>query len=175
MNVVIETPRLLVRPLVADDLDDLARLYADPEVRRYFPDRTLDREQTREQLEWFANGDNPGYPDCGLWATIDKATGAFAGRSGLLRWEIDGREETEIAYMLGQEFWGRGLGNEVAAALVRHGFERLRLARLIALVHPDNRASIATAEKAGLSFERAVEIEGSAARLYSIHRRVTPE
>lgn len=172
MHVVIETPRLLLRPLVAGDLDDLARLYADPEVRRYFPDGTLDREETRGELEWFANGDNPGYPELGLWATIDRETGAFVGRSGLLRWEIDGREETEIAYMIAQDFWHRGLGGEVANALVRHGFERLGFRRLIALVHPENLASVRTAEKAGLRFERMVDFEGSAARLYSIRNLV---
>lgn len=168
MHVIIETPRLLLRPLVPGDLDDLSQLYADPDVRRYFPNGTLDREATREELEWFTNGDNPGFPELGLWATIDKETGAFIGRCGLLRWEIDGHEETEIAYMIARKFWRRGLGGEVAQALVRHGFDRLGLRRLIALVHPENLASMRTAEKAGLSFERMVQFEGGAARLYSI-------
>lgn len=168
MPVIVETPRLLLRPLVPGDLDDLARLYADPEVRRYFPDGTLDQEQTRDELEWFVNGDNPGYPDCGLWATIERQSGAFIGRCGLLRWEIDGREETEIAYMIAPKFWRRGFGGEVANALVRHGFDRLGFKRLIALIHPDNLASMRTAESAGLAFERMVEFEDGIARLYSI-------
>lgn len=168
MHVIIETPRLLLRPLVAGDLDDLGQLYADPDVRRYFPDGTLDREATRDELEWFANGDNPGFPELGLWAAIDRQTGVFVGRCGLLRWEIDGREETEIAYMIARRFWRRGLGGEAANALVRHGFDRLGLRRLIALIHPENLASMRTAEKAGLAFERMVQFEGGAARLYSI-------
>lgn len=171
MEINIETPRLLLRSIVATDLDDLARLYADPEVRRYFPDGTRDREQTREELEWFANGDNPGYPECRLWAIIDKEAGAFVGRCALLRWEIEGRDETEIAYMLARNAWGQGLGGEVATALVRHGFDRLGFRRLIALIHPDNVASMRTAEKAGLAFERLVDFKDGAARLYSIDKR----
>jgi ribosomal-protein-alanine N-acetyltransferase len=170
MHVIVETTRLLLRPLVAGDLDDLADLYADPEVRRHFPNGTLDRDETLEELEWFAHGDNPGYPEHGLWATIEKDTGAFVGRCGLLRWEIDGREETEIAYMLARRHWRRGLGGEVAGALVRHGFEQLGSRRLIALVHPDNAASMRVAEGAGLTFERMVAFEDGPAKLYGIRR-----
>ena len=74
--------------------------------------------------------------------------------------------------MIARQYWRRGLGGEVANALVRHGFDRLGLRRLIALVHPDNLASMRTAEKAGLAFERLVEFEGGDARLYSIRNLV---
>jgi len=37
---VLETDHLRLRRLVAGDLDALAALYADPEVRRYFPEGT---------------------------------------------------------------------------------------------------------------------------------------
>ena len=38
---VLETERLVLRHLTLDDLDELAALYRDPEVRRYFPEGTL--------------------------------------------------------------------------------------------------------------------------------------
>ena len=49
---VIETERLALRHLTMDDLDALALIYRDPEVRKYFPEGTLTYEQTREELEW---------------------------------------------------------------------------------------------------------------------------
>lgn len=49
---VLETERLVLRHLTLGDLDELAALYRDPEVRRYFPVGTLTYEQTREELEW---------------------------------------------------------------------------------------------------------------------------
>jgi hypothetical protein len=49
---ILETERLALRPLVPDDLDALAALYGDPEVRRYFPEGTLTYEETRQELEW---------------------------------------------------------------------------------------------------------------------------
>ena len=49
----LETDRLLMRRLVATDLDELYALYRDPEIRRYFPEGTLTRAETQEELEWF--------------------------------------------------------------------------------------------------------------------------
>ena len=49
---IIETERLELRPLTMDDLDALALIYSDPEVRKYFPEGTLTHVQTREELEW---------------------------------------------------------------------------------------------------------------------------
>jgi RimJ/RimL family protein N-acetyltransferase len=60
------------------------------------------------------------------------------------------------------------LGAEIVQALVCYGFERLRLPRLIALIDPENRASIGTAEKAGLRFERQIELEGPSCLLHAI-------
>src|SRR5690606_18695582 len=87
---IIETERLTLRRLVRSDLDDLARIYADADVRRYFPEGTLTREETEEELEWFLDG-HPDDPRLGLWATIHRQTGRFIGRCGLLVWTIDGR------------------------------------------------------------------------------------
>ena len=50
--IVLRTERLVLRRLTIGDFDALAELYADPEVRRYFPEGTLTREETREELEW---------------------------------------------------------------------------------------------------------------------------
>jgi ribosomal-protein-alanine N-acetyltransferase len=86
-GVVCETERLVLRLLTADDLDALAALYADPEVRRYFPGGTLDRDETREEIEWMLEVDHAQY-GLGLWATVDRATGALIGRCGLLPFTI---------------------------------------------------------------------------------------
>jgi len=165
--IVLETPRLLMRRLEPGDLDSLSALYADRDIRRYFPEGMLTREETAEELDWFRNG-HPQDARLGLWATIEKASGKFIGRCGLLRWEIEGREEIEIAYLIARSHWQQGFGAEAARALVAHGFEPLGLTRLIALVHPDNIASARTAERAGLQFENALVLDGMSCHLYAI-------
>jgi [ribosomal protein S5]-alanine N-acetyltransferase len=147
---VLRTGRLLLRELTMADLDPLAALYRDPGVRRYFPDGTRTYEQTREELAWTIDVHYARY-GYGLWAAIVADTGAFAGRCGLLHWEIDGRPEVEVAYLLDPAVWGRGLATEAARAIAAHAFATLPVDRLVALIDPANAASRRVAEKIGMT------------------------
>jgi [ribosomal protein S5]-alanine N-acetyltransferase len=183
---VLETDRLLLRPLTMDDLDALATIYADAEVRRFFPEGTLSVEETREELEWFIDVYDGRY-GFGLWATIHKDSAAFIGRCGLLPWRVIRSEpgrlaldhadefpdeeaayEVELAYLLAKERWGQGLATEAARAIVDDAFGRLRLPRLICLVDPGNGASLKVARNVGLEPDGDVELEGEVFPLYSI-------
>ena len=171
--IILETPRLFLRRLVPDDLDALYALYRDPEMRRYFPvegalpDRTLTREETLEELEWFLNG-HPRHPELGLWATILKETGEFIGRCGLLPWPIDGQDEVEVAYMIDKRYWRRGLGVEAARGIRDYAFEQLGLSRLICMIDGENAASIGVATAIGMTFEREAVDEHGPHLIYSM-------
>jgi len=151
--VILETKRLTLRHLEFGDLDSLFRLYRDPEMRRHFPDGTLTLDQTKDELEWFLHG-HPDNPTLGLWATLDRQTGNFLGRCGLLPWTIDGKAEIELAYMIDKARWGEGLATEAARGIIEHAREQLGLNRLICLIMPGNVASAAVATKVGMVFER---------------------
>jgi len=91
----------------------------------------------------------------------------------LLPWEIDGRLEIEIAYLLDKSFWGRGLATESARGLMEYGFEKLHLTHLICLIDPDNIASQRVAERIGMTLERKVDgIDGDQfpTLIYSIQK-----
>jgi [ribosomal protein S5]-alanine N-acetyltransferase len=182
---VLETKRLILRELNLDDLDALAAIYRDPDVRRYFPEGTLTYDETKEELEWIIDVYYGRY-GFGLWATILKETGEFIGRCGLIPWTIlptptgelalggtgdhpIGPEgsEMEVAYLLAKKHWGQGLGTEAAQAVVDYGFERLGLERFICLFDPENAASRRVAEKIGMTFERDVDLDGERVPLYS--------
>ncbi len=169
--IVLETARLVLRRLVVDDLDALSALYRDPEIRRHFPDGTRTRDETLEELTWFLNG-HPRDPRLGLWATVEKGTGAFIGRCGLLPWTIEGRHEVEVAYLLDRAYWGRGLASEAARGIVQHAFAVLDVARLIALVDPANVASQRVATSAGMRWSGELDAsdEGAPARVYAVTR-----
>jgi RimJ/RimL family protein N-acetyltransferase len=168
---ILETPRLLLRHLLPDDLDSLFTLYSDPEIRRYFPEGTLTYAETKEELEWFLHG-HPDYPELGLWATIHKETGRFIGRCGLLPWTIDEQFEVEVAYLLAKEFWGQGLATEAAQAILDYGFGKLGLHRLVCLIDRENLASIRVASKIGMTFEKEGRDEKGPFLLYSIARNM---
>lgn len=172
MTIVLETERLILRRLVIEDLNDLFVLYSDPEIRKYFPDGAKNFNDTKEELEWYLNG-HPEHPELGLWATIHKETGKFIGRCGLLPWEIDGKLEVEIAYLLDKTYWHQGLATDAALGIMKYGFENLNLSRLICLMHPENLASRRVAERIGMKLENRVDgIAGDSfpTLIYSISR-----
>lgn len=154
--MILETPRLALRHLEPSDLDALFVLYRDPEIRRYFPDGTRTLEETKRELEWFQHG-HPEFPRLGLWATVERSSGAFLGRCGLLPWEIDGKAEVELAFLIAKARWGEGLATEAALAIANYARLQLGLRRLICLVAPGNVASIRVATKVGMCFEREHE------------------
>lgn len=164
--IILETERLILRHLETGDTDALFALYRDPEMRRFYPEGTLSRAETEEEIAWFLNG-HPRHPELGLWATIHKPSGQFLGRCGLLPWQIDGRDEVEVAYLIDKNFWGQGLATEAAGAIVRYAYERLGLQRLVCLIEEGNDASIRVAEKIGMRFERAAEDEHGPFLLYT--------
>jgi len=167
---VVETARLVLRDLTPDDLEALAALYADPEIRRYFPDGVRTFEETRAELAWIIDVYYGRY-GYGLWATVLKETGTFIGRCGLLPWEIDGRTEVEVAYLLDKRYWGRGLATEAARAIVDHAFATLPVDRLICMVDPENAASRGVAVKVGMTmlWDDYVDEYGPA-HVYAIQR-----
>jgi len=170
-TLILETKRLLLRRQVIEDLDALWELYCDPEITKYIPDAPRSRAEAREELEWHMNG-HPRHPELGLWATIHKETGLFIGRCGLLPWSIEGQQEVEVAYTLARDYWGQGLATEAARGILQYGFERLKLARLICMIDPENFASRRVAEKIGMTLEKKLDgIDGDnyPVLIYSTH------
>jgi ribosomal-protein-alanine N-acetyltransferase len=156
MAIILETPRLILRHLVMDDLEKLFTLYSDSEIRRYFPDGVKNYKDTKDELEWYLNG-HPEHPKFGLWATVHKETGIFIGRCGLLPWEIDGKLEIEVAYLIDKKFWHQGLATEAAAGILAYAFDNLNLSRIICLMHPANIASQRVAQRLGMTLEGSAD------------------
>jgi ribosomal-protein-alanine N-acetyltransferase len=165
--IVLETDRLLLRHLEPADLGPLYALYRDPEIRKYYPDGTRTLEETKAELEWFQHG-HPRRPELGLWATVDRKTGEFLGRCGLLPWNIQGTDEVELASMIKKERWREGLATEAARGIIKHAHEVLGISRLVCLVMPGNAASAGLAERLGMSFEREFTDEYGPSHLYAL-------
>jgi ribosomal-protein-alanine N-acetyltransferase len=152
--VNLVTPRLILRPPVEEDLPAPAAIHADPEVMRFWP-RPYTLDESREVLAWMMKQHREhGY---GLCATIDRETGAFIGRCGLLRQEIDGELHLEVGYMLARSHWGRGLATEAARASAGYAFRELGVGHVISLIQPANVASIRVAERNGMRPVREID------------------
>ena len=167
--MILETNRLILRHFLPEDLDALAALYSDPEIRHFFPDGVRTYDETREEMEYYFNG-HQKFPDLGLWATILKETGQLIGRCGLLPWTIDDVLEVEIAYLIEKAFWGQGLATESALGIRNHAFDKLGLTRLVCLIDEEHLASIRVAEKIGMAFEKEGEDALGPFHLYTINK-----
>ena len=152
-RIDLETSRLLLRPLILEDVDWLANLYTDPEVSRFLPDGACELEQARRTAEAVVSLD---LMRChfGIWAIQDKASGVIHGWTELskLRPWSGPSDEIALSYVLRRASWGRGIATEAAGRLLRHAFETQQLERVMAVIMAGNTASKRVLEKLGMRF-----------------------
>ncbi|HIE6628002.1 GNAT family N-acetyltransferase [Bacillus luti] len=166
---MFHTDRLQFRKYTMDDLQFYASLWGNEKVMRYIGNGALKTYmQCKKSLEeWVI----PSYKSgLGLFVLIEKETGIRIGHAGLVKQNIDGKEEIEIGYWLLPQYWGKGYAKEAAAAFRDYGFQALRINRLISLINPNHPASIFVARKTGLSYEKTTSFHGMDVLVYSIKR-----
>lgn len=164
---IIETDRLTLRGFVSKDLDRLAEMLDKPEVMRYMPGgKPFPRERAEATLRnilnhWEKNA-------FGWWAVDHKADTRLIGWCGL--GIVDELGETEVAYLFDEPYWGKGIATEAAHASLRYGFEELKLDRVIALAHTENKASQRVMQKNGMVYEAVLHLWGLDLVKYAITR-----
>jgi RimJ/RimL family protein N-acetyltransferase len=158
MDKVIDTGRLILRRFYENDLEAFFQLCSQPQVIRYaqsVPLASLAEARELMQTAPFHDYATYGY---GRFACVWKETGDVIGFSGVKYVPEIG--DTELGYRFLPEFWGRGLATEAGRASIEFARTELRLARLVALVHPENVASAGVLTKLGFSVERALRYSG---------------
>jgi len=167
--LIFETDRLLLRQQVRGDLDELWEFHLNPENIRYYHDAPATFEEVKEQLEWDLDWyqQNAGL---GTWAILHKESGKLVGLCSLMPWTVDGIEEVEMAYILAEECRGQGLGTELSRGVIKYGFEKLKLSRIISLIEPENMLSRHVVEKAGMKFEKQSQDETGPVMVYAVER-----
>ena len=157
--LVAETPRLVIRHLSANDADAMEAIFCDPEVMRYSEDGVQTPEFVRV---WVANmiSYDPVW-GLGIWALIEKVTRDLIGYVGLSRFPNRcGPHETELGFRLARPYWGRGYATEAARGACDYALHRLLLPRIIAMIDPDNVASVRVVEKIGMTRESEIMFRG---------------
>ena len=140
----LETPRLILRPPRAEDLDPWSDLMQD-EVAARFIGGVTSRPICWRQLmtmigAWYSEG-------FAMFSVIEKSTGRWVGRVG--PWRPDGWPGDEIGWAVSRQCWGRGYAVEGAIAAANWAFDTLGWSEMIHSIAPDNLASQRVAEKLG--------------------------
>lgn len=153
----LTTDRLVLRPLVSQDVGNLAHLLAQPVVMQYITGHPLSYAQTRDGLrQQLMHHEQYGFGFC---AVILKANGAFIGRGGLKPRESPNGITGELSWLLSMDYWGRGLATELGQASIEYGVTDLRLGRIFATTYRANRASVRVMEKLGMRLVRVDDDE----------------
>ena len=142
----LETPRLRLRPRTPSDFDACFAMDQDPEVARFIWGEPPEPESYREVLRGRFASDWP--PEGGIWTVEERAAPGCLGWCGLFPLEETGL--IEIGYRYLPKAWGRGIASEAAARALDHGFRVFGFDPIVAVIHPENRASQRVAEKIGL-------------------------
>ena len=169
-EIVLATPRLILRPFRPEDAEDFHRnVMADEEVMRFLLG-VKSFEETQAFLNSRARIPQEGKP--GLWAITLKGDPAdeVVGYVGFLVQELEGEPVEEISYRLASRLWGRGLATEAACPARDWFFEHVQNSHFIAFIEAVNARSIAVAEKVGISYWRDDVVKEIAVRTYRLCR-----
>ena len=163
----IETPRLQLRQFVPNDLDELYRLYSDPDLMRYIGKGIRTKNETETALLSILKHYEHGF---GMWAVISKDDNKLIGRCGLCF--LDNTPEVELGYLLDKSYWRKGLATEASHASLNYGFEVVKLDKIIAIAQPENIASRRVMEKVGMKYEKDAYFYNKDVVYYAISRAV---
>jgi RimJ/RimL family protein N-acetyltransferase len=149
---VLETERLVLRPLDQDDLSDIVAW----EDVASAPNHEAAAQEFLDYCfrEYRERGIGP-------WGIQLKETGAIVGNCGfpdIIFKKLCG----EVNYYVATGHRGKGLALEALNALLRFGFRDIGLTRIQARCQPDNLSSERVMQRAGMRFEGWIESAPSA-------------
>lgn len=154
--VVLETARLLLRHFSRDDAAFILRLLNEPSFIQNVGDKGV---RTLEQASgYLLEGPIKSYQiyGHGLYLVALKESLQPIGMCGLLK--RDQFDDVDLGYAFLPEFWSKGFAFESASAVLNFGLNVLGRTKTLAIVSPDNAASIKVLKKLGFAFSKYVQM-----------------
>ena len=147
---MIETERLILRPLSRDDHEPWTEFMLDGDARAglHTPEPAASADDAAAALDRFVEAAE-------FYTLVVRESGEVAGWSGFVPRTLEWGEELELGWMLMPAVRGRGYATEAARAL-RATKDR----RIISLIRTDNPASESVARRIGAERERVFEYWG---------------
>ena len=144
LGPTLETPRLILRPPLEEDLKGLAEMMADEETARFVGGRQGRSGAWRGMAAMAGSWALRGY---GMFSVIAKESGRWVGRLG--PWRPEGWPGAEVGWGLTRDAWGKGYATEGAAASIDWVFDALGWEDMIHCIAPANTPSARVAERLG--------------------------
>jgi RimJ/RimL family protein N-acetyltransferase len=138
IELPIESERLVIRPLVAEDAADLGE----------------SEEWIKEKIDRFERDDGMS-----LWAAVERESGRAVALAGFQWEQIDGRRELDIGCVVAADAQQRGYGTEASIAILGAAFAA-GFKRITAMTGPDNAAALRVLEKLEFTPQGETTFEG---------------
>ncbi len=170
MKKILETDRLYLRQFVKGDTPDLFQLNNTPKVLKFTGDVPFESSQETQDFidNYFKNTyHNPidGSPtNLGRLAVMRKKDHVFLGWCGL-RFNSDSNE-VDLGFRFHEYFWNQGFATESAQAVIHYAFNTLRLPKIIAQAHIENKASQEVLAKCGFIVDKEISYDSQPTLLY---------
>lgn len=145
-NRILETERLILRPITLEDAEDLFEYASDPENTKH----TFPTHQSLEESQWIIANLFMRNP-LGNFAIELKENGKMIGTCDLRVNEDE--KSAELAYAINKKYWGKGYAPEAAGKLLDFAFNTLKIERVWAKYAAENSASGRVMEKIGMEKE----------------------
>ncbi len=160
---MLETERLILRPLVETDVDAIYTMRSDADVMHFIRE-PQNRDESANWVELVSS--RWATEQIGFCAMVEKSSVKFAGWCGL--WQLRETGETEVGYAVAKDFWGKGFATEAAVEFLDYAFETLQREKIVAVAQPENAASRRVMEKLGMRYDYTGEFYGRDLVHYSI-------
>jgi RimJ/RimL family protein N-acetyltransferase len=147
-SLVLQTPRLTMRPWRLEDRGAFYSINSEPSVQRFLSPLTRvasDEMLTRIERHFAEHG-------WGFWALEERESRELIGMCGIAHVSLKGplASDVELSWRISTGRQGRGLAREAAEASVWFGLNVLKLPRLVAWTVPANTASWGLMRRLGM-------------------------
>ena len=170
MEAVIETDRLILRKFILEDASFMLELLNTPTWLQFIGDRGV--HTLEDAQNYLLNGSIKSYKKYGFgfYAVVIKESNEPIGMCGLVK--RDYLEDIDIGFAFLPQFMGKGYGFEVASATLNYAQNILKLAKIVAIVNPENSVSIGLIKKIGLQYEKMITLypENKELMLFTLRR-----
>ncbi len=170
MEIKLETSRLLMRKIEANDAENIFRLDSNPNVMKYLGNKIVTNiNDIHEKIKRIQN-EYKQYK-IGRFAVFLKETDEFIGWSGI---QFVTQEENnhinyyDLGYRFLEEHWGKGYGYESALPWVDYSKNIMKIDVLTAGAHIDNIGSNKILQKLGMTFINEYDWEGNPWNWYEL-------
>jgi ribosomal-protein-alanine N-acetyltransferase len=153
-KIEVKTRRLILRPLTLSDYDACFDYWTKrkPAQSKWDPGPISTRKCSKAyyrkfvvRLQKLAKEDDYYY-----FGVFEKKSGNLIGHIDIDIFVRGTHQFSNFGYVLNNNYWGKGYGQESAKAGLKIGLKYLKLQRLEAAIHPDNKDSIRLAKGIGM-------------------------